>query len=711
MRVATLLAVLLAAPALAQPQTTLYPGQSGTGLLNAVRSAYTPAQTLGYNNGRDVLYQHEQDTHGEVCGVYTRFCVQLTPGQDPSTDAYHKGINAEHTWPQSYGAGSEPAKSDLHHLFPAKDNVNSSRGNHPYAEVPDAEATAWYREGQSQSFAPTVAVDEWSERASGHPDPAFSARFEPREDHAGNAARAVFYFRAIYDAEVQAAGAQAFFDVQAPDLIVWHYEDPVDLAEYARSEWVATLQGTPNPFVLDSTLARRAFGLSGVPGGGGGPGGGTGSAGPLWVNEVHYDNDGADTGEGVEVAGPAGTDLTGWTLALYNGSGGAVYQTLSLSGAVPDQQGGHGTVWVAVSGLQNGSSDGLALVDPTGAVVQFLSYEGTLTASGGPASGTNSTDLGVAETSSTPVGWSLQVGGTGSAAGDFAWEGPQAATPGAPNANQTFVGGSGPAPEAWVNEVHYDNSGGDTDEGVEVAGTAGLDLAGWSVALYNGSNGTVYDTVALSGTIDDEGAGVGALWFARSGVQNGAPDGLALVDDGGAVVQFLSDEGTLTAADGPAAGMTSDDLGVAETSGTPTGYSLQLTGTGSSYADFSWAGPQAHTRGSVNAGQTFTTPGSRQAVAAEGRPVADDAGAGLDVAVYPNPATGPVTVAVELAAPAEVRAEVYDALGRRVAAADARLGAGFGSVPVDLTGLPAGVYVVRVAAGEAIASRVVTVAR
>ena len=162
----------------------------------------------------------------------------------------------------------------------------------------------------------------------------------------------------------------------------------------------------------------------------------------------------------------------------------------------------------------------------------------------------------------------------------------------------------------------------------------------------------------------------------------------------------------MTAADGPAAGLTSDDLGVAETSGTPTGHSLPLTGTGSSYGDFAWSGPQAHTRGSENAGQTFTAPGARQPVATEVAP-----SAGLDVAVYPNPTTGPVTVAVELAAPAEVRAEVYDALGRRVAAADARLGVGFGSVPVDLTGLPAGVYVVRVVASEVAASRVVTVVR
>ena len=36
---------------------------------------------------------------------------------------------------------------------------------------------------------------------------------------------------------------------------------------------------------------------------------------PVFINEFHYDNDGADAGEFVEVAGPAGTSLNGWSFA------------------------------------------------------------------------------------------------------------------------------------------------------------------------------------------------------------------------------------------------------------------------------------------------------------------------------------------------------------------------------------------------------------
>ena len=84
---------------------------------------------------------------------------------------------------------------------------------------------------------------------------------------------------------------------------------------------------------------------------------------PVFINEIHYDNASTDTGEAVEIAGPAGTSLSGWTLELYNGNGGSSYGTVSLSGTFADQEGGMGTLSFAKSGIQNGAPDGMALVD------------------------------------------------------------------------------------------------------------------------------------------------------------------------------------------------------------------------------------------------------------------------------------------------------------------------------------------------------------
>ena len=92
----------------------------------------------------------------------------------------------------------------------------------------------------------------------------------------------------------------------------------------------------------------------------------------VFINEIHYDNAGGDTGEFVEVAGTAGTNLSDWSIVLYNGNGGGFYDTINLSGTIPDQQDGFGTVSFSESGIQNGSPDGLALLDGT-TVVEFLS--------------------------------------------------------------------------------------------------------------------------------------------------------------------------------------------------------------------------------------------------------------------------------------------------------------------------------------------------
>ena len=166
-------------------------------------------------------------------------------------------------------------------------------------------------------------------------------------------------------------------------------------------------------------------------------------AGPLlgqtaFINEIHYDNIGKDTDEAIEVAGPAGTNLSGWALALYNGRNGTLYHTEPLSGIIPDQADGFGAVAFGLAKrIQNGSPDGIALV-ANGKVVQFLSYEGTFTAAGGPADGMTSTDIRVAESGSTPVGFSLQLKGTGTAPGDFFWSIPTQSSFGAVNAEQVF---------------------------------------------------------------------------------------------------------------------------------------------------------------------------------------------------------------------------------------------------------------------------------
>jgi DNA/RNA endonuclease G (NUC1) len=148
------------------------------------------------------------------------------------------------------------------------------------------------------------------------------------------------------------------------------------------------------------------------------------------ITEIHYDNNGADAGEAFEVEGPVGTNLSGWSVVLYNGNGGAPYATIALTGTITaacQEDATRGAASFAAVGMQNGAPDGLALVDPFGRVLEFLTYEGTFTAVGGPAGGMAGTDIGVLESGTEPLGQSLQRNADGT------WLAPRANTFGACN--------------------------------------------------------------------------------------------------------------------------------------------------------------------------------------------------------------------------------------------------------------------------------------
>ncbi len=149
----------------------------------------------------------------------------------------------------------------------------------------------------------------------------------------------------------------------------------------------------------------------------------------------------------------------------------------------------------------------------------------------------------------------------------------------------------------FISEIHYDNNGTDENEGVELTAPQGFDFTGYSLVLYDGGDGEVQRTIDLTGIAVGETCG--ALFFPINAIQNGGADGIAFVDPNGIVLEFLSYEGTLTALDGPAIGMTSMDIGVSESSTTDALESLQLT-------DFGWVGPLPATPNEINAGLSCT---------------------------------------------------------------------------------------------------------
>jgi hypothetical protein len=176
---------------------------------------------------------------------------------------------------------------------------------------------------------------------------------------------------------------------------------------------------------------------------------------------------------------------------------------------------------------------------------------------------------------------------------------------------------------AWINEIHYDNVSTDVDEVIEIVieSPGSYTLSDFEVYLYSGAVQLTYDNENLANfTVGNTELNYTFFYWYPTQVQNAssAPDGLALVYQGSVISgQFLSYEGTLTALDGPAAGLTSVDIGVVEGSDTPVGESLQLSGTGLQYSDFTWEPPATSTVGGLNNNQNFCPdcPRNFQAVA------------------------------------------------------------------------------------------------
>jgi hypothetical protein len=107
-------------------------------------------------------------------------------------------------------------------------------------------------------------------------------------------------------------------------------------------------------------------------------------------------------------------------------------------------------------------------------------------------------------------------------------------------------GGGGGSADLVINEVDYDQAGTDHDGFVEIhnAGDASATLDGLAIVLVNGGDSTEYRRLALTGTL---AAGAYLAW--DTDLQNGAPDGVALVDaNAGVLIDALSYEGAITAA-------------------------------------------------------------------------------------------------------------------------------------------------------------------
>jgi len=236
-------------------QQVVFPGITGKVLRDSINFYYKPINVLSYDTARDTLYGIIDIHRGYVQCLYTGDSIPITADSvvPPRTQASIMGYSTEHAYPQSMGASSGNPRSNLHHLLPVRQDVNSSRNNLPYMDIPDSLVSRWWRLNYSQTNIPDTLKEEYSKRGNN--------AFEVRDVAKGNVARAVFYFYTMYQNEAENANPD-FFNTQLKYIRRWHYFDAPDSLEYIRSYRTAAVQNQmPNPFITDTTLVKRAYGI------------------------------------------------------------------------------------------------------------------------------------------------------------------------------------------------------------------------------------------------------------------------------------------------------------------------------------------------------------------------------------------------------------------------------------------------------------------
>ncbi len=500
-----------------------------------VRFPYSSSGTDTWN----ILELADEDpgNSSRVLTVYHNRTFSKQGGGNPNYDR-------EHTWPSSYGfpsSGSSPY-TDCHQLRLSDSTYNGARGNRPYGPCPSgcSELTTDAYLGVGGGSGVYPGNSNWASPTNGA-----GGQFETWSDRRGDAARSLLYLDVRYDgsnhgvtgaiepnlvltdnqsliaASAGSSGAGTFHMGYLATLLAWHAADPVDAKERDRNDVVFSFQNNRNPFVDHPEWIDCLFNGSCV------------TVPTLTASNSEID---LSTGGQSILQIEAGAAL-----------GGALYITLgSLSGSVPGLPFGGFTIPLnAPDGWFTLTLNGTPLLQNS---VGVLNAAGQASSTLNLPAGLPALLIGRTATQATVLlssdGFALPLGVTTPADVDL------------------VAGATGGA--LVINEVDYDQPGTDTTEFIELynGSPTAISLTGLTLELVNGSNGSIYDTIALGGlgsidagqylvigsTLITSGLPSGTLSIdfgsASNNVQNGAPDAMRLLA-GSTLIDAVSYEGVV----------------------------------------------------------------------------------------------------------------------------------------------------------------------
>lgn len=194
-------------------------GKTGEALKSALRMIISRNyKSIGYSSTSYII--EKSDLHPEKEGVLLLIYNRETAKAEwDNAESWNK----EHVWPKSRLGNA--SKSDIHNLRASDPDVNSSRGNDPFADG-------------SGSYG----------RVSGG--------WYPGDDDKGDVARIVLYMHVRWGISIN-KGTVGDLNM----FIRWHYEDQVDEFEIHRNEVIFQEQRNRNPFIDYPDFVEMIWGV------------------------------------------------------------------------------------------------------------------------------------------------------------------------------------------------------------------------------------------------------------------------------------------------------------------------------------------------------------------------------------------------------------------------------------------------------------------
>lgn len=228
----------------------------GTALRTALHNLIDGHTVISYDGLYTAFPSTDTKPNGKIWDIYSDI-----PGGTPAYEYTH-GVkkcgnysgegdcyNREHSWPDSWLGNTNPARSDLFHMYPTDGYVNNRRSNYPFGVVGSA---TWTSTNGSKVGTNTY--------------PGYTSTvFEPIDAYKGDLARSMMYMSVRYYTEDSGFGSSGATNKSnlltwyANLMYGWHLKDTVSTKEINRNNAIFSFQRNRNPFIDHPEFAAEIW--------------------------------------------------------------------------------------------------------------------------------------------------------------------------------------------------------------------------------------------------------------------------------------------------------------------------------------------------------------------------------------------------------------------------------------------------------------------